>query len=150
MRRKSRIQLFTESYFVDANGCWIWTKAVDKDGYGKFCDGRAHRFSYAHYKGELKSGEYVCHSCDNPSCVNPDHLWIGSPQLNSADRNAKGRQAWGAKIRPTLSVQTAIKAKGDAESGMTMRQIAKKYSVSMGMASNLKRGATWHFRHDHH
>lgn len=77
--------------------CWLWTGSTDKDGYGWFwVDGKtatAHRFSYAlHNDGAIPDGLYVCHSCDNPPCVNPDHLWLGTNQDNMDDCARKGRR----------------------------------------------------------
>ena len=77
-------------------GCWEWTWSKDGDGYGHFharpITQRAHRFSYYIYKAELKDGLCICHSCDNPSCVNPDHLWQGTIKQNNQDALAKGRK----------------------------------------------------------
>lgn len=76
-------------------GCWIWIGFVDALGYGKFRIGRkvenAHRVAYEIFKGPIKKGLIVCHSCDNPSCVNPKHLWIGTHRDNKMDCVSKGR-----------------------------------------------------------
>ena len=72
------------------DGCWMWTGAKDKDGYGIFShDGsakRAHRLSYIHYKGAIPKGHVIRHSCKN-LCVNPDHLKTGTQQQNMDDKN---------------------------------------------------------------
>lgn len=76
------------------NDCWTWRENKrDKDGYGKFIVKtkwlRAHRFSYEYYKESIPKNLYVCHSCDNPPCVNPSHLWIGDNRENQLDRYNK-------------------------------------------------------------
>lgn len=76
--------------------CWLWVASTDPKGYGIFWDGyqqiKAHRYSYTIYKGLIPIGIYVCHLCDNPSCVNPDHLWLGSAKDNIQDCIKKGRK----------------------------------------------------------
>lgn len=84
---------------VDKSGdCWIWTSAR-VGGYGVFTmDGRplkAHRLAYQWTVGEIPAGMIVCHSCDNPPCVRPDHLWLGTTAENQHDKVRKGRQAKG-------------------------------------------------------
>jgi hypothetical protein len=76
--------------------CWLWTAGRDKGGYGKFTvDGgyiRAHRFSYEMVHGPVPDDKpQVLHRCDNPSCVRPSHLWAGTNEDNTADKENKGR-----------------------------------------------------------
>lgn len=78
--------------------CWLWVGAVNSKGYGSFTfNGKrilAHRYSYILNKGEIPEGMFICHTCDNPACVNPEHLWIGSPLENMVDMFSKGRQGY--------------------------------------------------------
>jgi len=77
-------------------GCWLWSGKTFEDGYGRLHarsigESRAHRASYHLYRGEIPDGMLVCHTCDTPSCINPDHLFLGAPLDNTADMMAKGR-----------------------------------------------------------
>jgi len=104
-------------------GCWLWTAALDGRGYGVFFDGRrsaagnkipakAHRVSYQLHKGEIPAGQRVLHTCDNPACVAPHHLFLGSAKDNTQDMLRKGR----ANGRPDLASRDHC-AKGHPFSG---------------------------------
>lgn len=79
----------------DPNGCWLWTKAKRRRGYGQFkVKGKsllAHRIAWELTYGPIPDGLRTCHHCDQPSCANPEHLWLGTDAENIADRDAKGR-----------------------------------------------------------
>ena len=95
---KTMEERFFEKFKVnDANGCWEWTAYKDKDGYGRFKSKQAHRFAYLFLNGKDPGKKLVCHTCDNPACVNPLHLFLGSVKDNSEDMVKKGRSLKGAK-----------------------------------------------------
>lgn len=81
------------------SGCWNWTASRHRDGYGWFGPGGrgravlAHRWAYENFVGPIPSGLYILHHCDNPPCVNPDHLFVGTQADNVADCIRKGRHA---------------------------------------------------------
>lgn len=93
---------FFESYTPEPNtGCWLWTKSVDNGGYGGISingkDFLAHRFSWFLHNGAIPKKLWVLHTCDMPSCVNPDHLYLGTHQDNMDDMVKRGRSTKGRK-----------------------------------------------------
>ncbi len=80
---------------IDDEFCWEWKACIGANGYGHFKIGRtplgAHVVAYKIIKGEIPKGMLVCHSCDNPKCCNPNHLWLGTVKDNARDKIAKGR-----------------------------------------------------------
>jgi hypothetical protein len=130
------------------NECWLWTGGKDRDGYGQINSSRekgvarkclrAHRISYEHFIGEIPEGYFICHTCDNPSCVNPKHLWAGTATDNNRDCAKKGRTG---KFRPEpkrgeknhnakLNIEDVRKIRKLREQGSSCRLIASNYSVT--------------------
>jgi hypothetical protein len=118
-------------------GCWIWigsrqgTKPWD---YGSFWDGdkieKAHHYSYEIHKGPIPTGILVLHKCDNPPCVNPDHLFLGTTQDNVDDMFAKGRNhalKGSENGNALLTEETVLKIRSDIR---PVKEIAKDYGVS--------------------
>lgn len=98
---KSRVKVNEET------GCWEWTRYRDKDGYARVTVREktsrrgyaAHRVMWTLWYGDIPDGLCVCHHCDNPPCVNPEHLFLGTCADNAHDRDAKGRQSHGPRNR---------------------------------------------------
>lgn len=91
----------TTGWTVTDRGCWEWRGSRYPRGYGQFAahgrNGYAHRFAYEHFHAVAPGESKVCHSCDNPPCVNPSHLFLGSTQDNSDDMRRKLREASGER-----------------------------------------------------
>lgn len=135
-------------------GCWIWTGSYDKDGYGKITIGkkayRAHRLSYCEYHGiehESISGYLVLHSCDNPSCVNPNHLKLGTQQENMDEMSARGRSLRGERSRCHILTEDQVK-EIRATCVVRSRQfgyaaLGKKYGVHLATIHAIVSGRNW-------
>ena len=131
--------------------CWVWTAFTDKGGYGIFSVNaapyKAHRFSWRLHKGPIPNGMGVLHRCDNPKCVNPDHLFTGTTTDNMRDKVEKGRQAKGEK-HPCVVLTTAqvleirrIFVSGSRRYGV--RPLARKYGVAKTTMQSVVNGKTW-------
>lgn len=101
-----------------ASGCWNYTQYLNRFGYGRLrANGTkvlAHRLSYQHFKGEIPSGMMVCHTCDNPACVNPDHLFLGTAEDNARDMGNKQHQ-WLTRAKAqglTFKLSKGVKPNG--------------------------------------
>ena len=106
---KSDIDYFNENYIInEITNCWQWQGNKNVKGYGQFWfDGDtkgAHRFAYLRFNGIIKKGLFVLHKCDNPGCVNPNHLFLGTQKQNMEDKVYKNRHKTGKQ-----SLSTAIK-----------------------------------------
>ena len=132
-------------------GCWLWTGALSKCGYGNLRAGgknhRAHRFFYEANFGPIPANLFVCHKCDTPACVNPAHLFLGTPKDNTQDALRKGRP-----LRPHVPVfgerQHSAKLDENAvrfirASGWTQTKCAAFFCVGQNAISKIRRGVTW-------
>lgn len=137
------------------NGCWEWQKSK-VCGYGRTRDYEtkkdilAHRLSYNIFKGSIPENKSICHSCDNPSCCNPEHLWIGSHRENMLDSNQKGRtykvsyDSKGLKNgNAKISEEEVRNIRKLSSEGMRDCDIARKYKMSQTNVRRIKRGYLW-------
>ena len=130
--------------------CWLWTGHKGSRGYGRFgtAGGKilAHRYSYQIHNGPIPEGLDVCHTCDVPACVNPDHLWAGTKTDNMQDMIAKGRKVSCAGERHgchKLKAPQVLEIRRLASTGVHQRVIAKMFNIQQGNVSFIVRGETW-------
>lgn len=120
------------------SGCWEWSGYTFKAGYGGISIGGtmvyAHRLSYELHYGPITNGLCVLHRCDNPKCVRPDHLFLGTRRENAADRDSKGRQAKGEASGPAKLRESEV---------LAIRELYRRYRrrarVARGLNSFLSR-----------
>lgn len=150
-----RERLLARSEVVES-GCREWRHRLNTEGYGvvsyKRVEWIASRLAWTLWKGEIPDGLFVLHQCDNPKCINPDHLFLGTHDDNMKDMVAKGRARSGgvsreghgmaklseidvAVIRETLA--------GCSKKDGTAKRLAEKYGVCEATISQIKSGKTW-------
>ena len=144
--------LHKRSKVNDKTNCIEWYLGKNK-GYGCFKRNgvtyAAHRISYELYKGKIPEAMFVCHHCDNRSCINPDHLFLGTNQDNMIDMRKKGRgnNNWiksGEEQGSSKLKEEDIKIiKQMINEGVLLKLIAKKFNVSLMTISNIKRNKIW-------
>lgn len=154
--KRSLKERFEEKYIPEPNtGCWLWTGSYYKYGYGSIrigsrTDGSrtmigAHIISYKLFKGEIPTGMYVCHKCDIPECVNPDHLFLGTPSDNTLDmvnkkRNFKpslGKFGENNHLHKLTQIEVNEIREKYATGNYYQRELAKEYGVAQTQISRL-------------
>lgn len=129
-------------------GCWEWTGTRYWTGYGLVIADKvryaAHRASYMVHVGTIPEGKVVCHKCDNPACINPEHLFLGSKADNSADMVSKNRSALGernAKAKLTeAQAREVLSLRGTGES---LRKVAQQFGVTAKAIHFIWQGVRW-------
>lgn len=159
----SDMSLFTRCT-LNKRGCLLWQGHKIKNGYGRihFGDGTmelVHRRSWQLANGQIPDGMMVCHKCDTPSCINPEHLFLGTHADNLADCISKGRHAHGkthgrVKNPHLWDGQSRGENNGNAKlteqdiigiraSHSSSRSLSAQYGVSKGMINNIRSGRSW-------
>jgi HNH endonuclease len=122
-----------------ADGCWSWLGSRGPKGYGQLWSGgtflRAHRVSWMLHVGPIPDGMWVLHHCDNPPCVRPGHLYLGTARENSADRERRKRHAH--KVHRSLTWRQAEEIRDARRRGVPLKSLAEKYGVSKGTISQI-------------
>ena len=144
MSRSDITRFWSKVDKASPDDCWLWS-AGNARGYGHFWLNGKHfkatRISYSLFWHTDPGHLQVCHTCDNPRCVNPDHLWLGSSSDNNLDKTVKGRQARGDHHgSAVLSKDDVIAIK---TSEKTTVVLARKYGVGNSVIGRIQRGLSW-------
>lgn len=141
-RDESARERFNRKVDKRESGCWEWGGGKYPSGYGYFWingqNRRAHRVSYVLFKGPLPEEVLVCHTCDNPGCVSPDHLFLGTPLTNMQDKCAKGRHRFGRTCTLTEEDIRTIRA-----SDLTQSKLGEAFGVHQVTISEIITRKIW-------
>jgi hypothetical protein len=130
-------------------GCWEWTGCIADTGYGRMqYRGRqrgAHRLSYLFEHGSIPPGAFICHHCDNRSCVRPDHLYAGTIRDNARDAVERRRTPWGeANAHAVLTASDVLTIRAAYRNReATMTELGRRYGVNHGTVRHIVEGTTW-------
>lgn len=136
------------SKVAKSDGCWEWKAGTSPHGYGRYRLPKravfAHRYAYEQCVGEIPDGLFVCHRCDNPRCVNPAHLFLGTHEDNMRDMTRKGRSTWGERSgRRKLSADDVAEVHRLRHDGLSLAQIAARFGVTRQNVHLVVSGRTW-------
>lgn len=129
------------------DGCWRWLGALNRDGYGRIgAGGRytgSHRFAYERFVRPIPPGLSVCHRCDRPWCVNPEHLFLGTQKDNMRDCSMKGRAGMNPNPRRKLSVEQVLAIRHGLATGVSGHLLAKTHGVTRATIHNIGSRKKW-------
>ncbi len=145
------MERFMDKVTIEPNsGCWLWMTALNRWGYGVFyldpARIQAHRASWLLHRGPIPDGLCVLHHCDNPPCVNPNHLFLGTHSDNAKDRNTKGR-AGGARgvlnSHAKLTMDDVSDIRRRSAQGESGGDLARAFGVTACTVHSIVNGKTW-------
>ncbi len=150
---KLKNSFYQKTQIPNENGCMLWIAAKNGQGYGKLratygLTFQAHRFSYYLHNGYINPDLYVCHTCDNPGCVSPDHLFLGTGKQNQHDCRLKGRMKKSNKMgeknnRVKLTEKDVITIRRKLTEGNAISFLSKKYNVTYQCIHAIKNNKSW-------
>lgn len=129
--------------------CWLWGRSMHLKGYGQIKktgerrQAYSHRIAYELAYGEIPPHRQVCHKCDNPPCVNPAHLFVGTSSDNHQDMKRKGRHLYGERNNQSVLTEQHVKEILQLMPVVVQRELAARYGVSQGTISKIARGMRW-------
>lgn len=143
--REPSVQLEMRTMPVPFSGCLVWLGGVGSNGYGhltyKYRTISAHKAAWEASNGPVPEGMFVCHSCDVRTCVNPDHLFLGTPKQNSMDMVAKGRSCQGTKQARSKLDEHCVRHIRMTDIGTT--DLAEIYEVSRSVIKAVRSNRSW-------
>lgn len=144
-RREAAWARYRTLIVIAENGCHVWTGPVDDDGYGIAGRSRIHRLVFVRDHGPMPHGTMVCHTCDTPSCCNPEHLYAGTTLENAHDAMERGRLAVGTRNKSSRLDDLAVKEirRRSATDGIPTSTLAREYGVSKPTIRKVLARQTW-------
>lgn len=148
---RSRLRVSARGW--NGTQCLEWTGAIGKAGYGNLCHDKcwwsSHRLAWFLKNGPIPEGKMVCHHCDNPPCVNDEHLFIGTAKTNHDDMRSKVRESAPPRFigsqhsEAKLNEELVAVIKGQCAAGVSNKALAKRFGVAQQLISRIARGEIW-------